>query len=292
MPELPEVETIIRKLRQGQPVEPGLPPYPSPVGQTVTKVWIDWPRSARPSAETIIEALPGNRFESVGRRGKYIVFSLSPASHSSPGSNKPPPKYLLIHLKMSGRIHVLEAGVPREKHVHFAFRLENGYELRLDDARKFGRVYLLNDLYQVTGHLGPEPLEDTFTLDVLTRLMAKKSGGLKALLLDQSFIAGIGNIYADESLWRAKIHPVRRANTLEDKEIAALRRAIRAALRDGIKHGGAAIDWVYPEGKYQDHFRVYGRTDKPCRRCKTKIERIHVGQRSTHFCPSCQPEIG
>ena len=291
MPELPEVETIIRKLRQGQPVEPGLPPYPSPIGQTVTKVWIDWPRSARPSADTIVQTLPGNRFESVGRRGKYIVFSLSAASPSSSRSRKPRPKYLLIHLKMSGRIHVLEADFPREKHVHFAFTLENGYELRFDDARKFGRVYLLNDLDEVTGHLGPEPLEDTFTLKVLRGLMAKKSGGLKALLLDQSFIAGIGNIYADESLWRAKIHPLRRANTLQDAEIAALRRAIRAALKDGLTHGGAAIDWVYPEGKYQDHFRVYGQTDKPCRRCKTPIERILVGQRSTHFCPSCQPEI-
>lgn len=290
MPELPEVETIIRKLRQGQAVEPGLPAYPSPVGQTVSKVWIDWPRSARPSAETIIQTLPGNRLASVGRRGKYIVFFLSPTSPSS--SHLLPPKYLLIHLKMSGRIHVLEADFPREKHVHFAFTLENGYELRFNDARKFGRVYLLHDLDEVTGHLGPEPLETTFTLNVLRRLIAKKSGGLKALLLDQSFIAGIGNIYADESLWRAKIHPLRRANSLEDFEIAALRRAIRAALNDGLKHGGAAIDWVYPEGKYQDHFRVYGQVNKPCRRCKTKIERILVGQRSTHFCPYCQPEIG
>lgn len=290
MPELPEVETIIRKLRQGQAVEPDLPAYPSPVGQTVSKVWIDWPRSARPSAETIIQTLPGNRLASVGRRGKYIVFFLSPTSPSS--SHLSPPKYLLIHLKMSGRIHVLEADFPREKHVHFAFTLENGYELRFNDARKFGRVYLLHDLDEVTGHLGPEPLETTFTLNVLRRLIAKKSGGLKALLLDQSFIAGIGNIYADESLWRAKIHPLRRANSLEDFEIAALRRAIRAALNDGLKHGGAAIDWVYPEGKYQDHFRVYGQVNKPCRRCKTKIERILVGQRSTHFCPYCQPEIG
>lgn len=285
MPELPEVETIARKLRQGQALEAGFPPYPAPLGCTITAVWLDWPRAARPSAETLIHTLPGHRLDSIGRRGKYLIFCLSSTDSASP-------RYLLIHLKMSGRLHVLEADFPREKHVHFAFTLDNGYELRFNDARKFGRVYLVDDLDEVTGRLGPEPLEDTFTLNVLRTLLTKKSGGLKALLLDQSFIAGIGNIYADEALWRAKIHPLRRANSLQDAEIAALRRAIRAALRDGIKHGGAAIDWVYPEGKYQDHFRVYRQADKPCRRCKTKIERILVGQRSTHFCPTCQAVIG
>ncbi len=283
MPELPEVETIARKLRQGQAVEPGFPPYPTPLGRTVTAVWLDWPRAARPSADALIHTLPGHRIDSISRRGKYLIFGLhSPASE----------RHLLIHLKMSGRLHVLDADFPREKHVHFAFSLDNGYELRFNDARKFGRVYLVDDLDAVTGHLGPEPLEEAFTLKVLRSLLAKKSGGLKALLLDQSFIAGIGNIYADEALWRARIHPLRRANTLQDTEIAALRRAIRAALRDGLKHGGAAIDWVYPEGRYQDHFRVYGQVDKPCRRCKTRIERILVGQRSTHFCPTCQlPDV-
>ena len=282
MPELPEVETIARKLRQGQAVEPGFPPYPTPLGRTVTAVWLDWPRAVRPSADTLIHTLPGHRIDSISRRGKYLIFGL----HSSAST-----RHLLIHLKMSGRLHVLDADFPREKHVHFAFSLDNGYELRFNDARKFGRVYLVDDLDAVTGHLGPEPLEESFTLKVLRSLLAKKSGGLKALLLDQSFIAGIGNIYADEALWRARIHPLRRANTLQDTEIAALRRAIRAALRDGLKHGGAAIDWVYPEGRYQDHFRVYGQVDKPCRRCKTRIERILVGQRSTHFCPTCQTII-
>lgn len=288
MPELPEVETIVRKLRLGQAVEPGFPSYPTPLGQTVTAVWLDWPKAARPSASVLTKTLPGCRFESIQRRGKYLVFCLSSMAAAAAAS----PLYLLIHLKMSGRLQVLEADFPREKHVHFAFTLDNGYEIRLNDARKFGRVYLVSNIDEVTGHLGPEPLDNTFTLKVLRELIAKKSGGLKALLLDQSFIAGIGNIYADESLWRAKIHPLRRAQSLTDAETAALRRAIRAALSDGIKHGGAAIDWVYPEGKYQNHFRVYGQTDKPCRRCRTKIERLLVGQRSTHFCPQCQTEIG
>ncbi len=283
MPELPEVETIARKLRQGHALEPDFPPYPPPLGRTITEVWLDWPRAARPSADTLLQTLPGHRLDSIGRRGKYLVFGLGSSASA---------RSLLIHLKMSGRLHILKADFPRDKHVHFTCTLDNGYELRFNDARKFGRVYLVNDLSEVTGHLGPEPLEDAFSLKVLRRLLAGKSGGLKALLLDQSFIAGIGNIYADEALWRARLHPLRRASSLQDVEIAALRRAIRAALRDGITHGGAAIDWVYPEGRYQDYFRVYGQTDKPCRRCKTRIERILVGQRSTHFCPTCQTAVG
>ena len=116
----------------------------------------------------------------------------------------------------------------------------------------------------------------------------EKSGALKPLLLDQNFIAGIGNIYADEALWRAKLHPRRRADSLSATEVTALYRGFRAALADGVRHEGAAIDWVYPEGKYQDHFRVYGRTGEPCRRCRTVIRRIVVGQRGTHICPRCQ----
>jgi formamidopyrimidine-DNA glycosylase len=130
--------------------------------------------------------------------------------------------YLLIHLKMSGRLDVLTAETPRDKHVHFAFALDNGYELRFNDARKFGRVYLVSDPSEITGDLGPEPLEAAFTLKVFRQLMRKKSGALKPLLLDQTFIAGIGNIYADEALWRARLHPLRRAASLKPDEVAAL----------------------------------------------------------------------
>jgi formamidopyrimidine-DNA glycosylase len=277
MPELPEVETIVRKLREGKPVEHGLSPYPSLVGCTITRAWTDWPRAAYPSAKAIRQRLPGHRIESIGRRGKYLVFSLSPG-----------PSYLLIHLKMSGRLHVLRADTPRDTHVHFAFALGNGYELRFNDARKFGRVYLVGEPSEVTGALGPEPLDESFTLRALRRLIEKKSGALKPLLLDQTFIAGVGNIYADEALWWAGLHPRRRAGTLRVAEVAALYRGIRAALSDGIVHEGAAIDWVYPEGNYQDHFRVYGRTGEPCRRCGATIRRTVVGQRGTHFCPRCQ----
>ena len=277
MPELPEVETIVRKLRKGEPVERGLPAYPPPVGHVIMRAWTDWPRAAYPSGDVILQRLPNHRIESIGRRGKYILFNLSA-----------PTSTLLIHLKMSGRLDVLQAGMPRDKHVHFIFSLDNGYEVRFKDPRKFGRVYFVSDPDIVTGSLGPEPLDSAFTLKVFRRLMGTKSGALKPLLLDQTFIAGIGNIYADEALWRAKLHPLRRAGTLAPDQVAALYRGIRAALADGIRHEGAAIDWVYPDGNYQDHFRVYGRTGQPCRRCGTKIRRMVVGQRGTHFCPNCQ----
>ncbi len=285
MPELPEVETIVRKLTRGEPVERGLPTYPPPVGHVITRAWTDWPRAAYPSGNAFVRELPDHRIEAIGRRGKYIVFTLSASSLSTCTR-------LLIHLKMSGRLDVLQEGTPLDRHVHFVFALDNGYEVRFNDARKFGRVYLVSDPSEITGALGPEPLDAPFTLKAFRILMANKSGALKPLLLDQTFIAGIGNIYADEALWRAKLHPLRRAGTLSQGEVAMLYRGIRAALKDGIEHEGAAIDWVYPEGNYQDHLRVYGRTGQPCRRCRTAIQRIVVGQRGTHFCPRCQPQRG
>jgi formamidopyrimidine-DNA glycosylase len=285
MPELPEVETIVRKLRNGEPVERGLPAYPTPVGHVITSAWTNWPRAAYPSGDAIAQRLPQHRIEAIGRRGKYIIFTLSLCRPVAMSAGK---QYLMIHLKMSGRLDVLSADMPRDKHVHFVFSLDNGYELRFNDARKFGRVYLASDPSEITGALGPEPLDESFTLKVFRALIATKSGALKPLLLNQTFIAGIGNIYADEALWRARLHPLRRADTLKPGEAAALYRGIRAALKDGLRHEGAAIDWVYPEGNYQDHLRVYGRTGQPCRRCRTAIRRIVVGQRSTHFCPRCQ----
>ncbi len=288
MPELPEVETIVRKLRNGDPVERGLPAYPSPVGYTITRAWIDWPRIAYPSMQRVVNELPGHRIQSIGRRGKYIVFSLA----SSTGDGSEGPAYLLIHLKMSGRLDVLTAETPRSKYVHFLFVLDNGYELRFSDARKFGRVYLVSDPDEITGALGPEPLDEAFTLKAFRALIAAKSGALKPLLLNQTFIAGIGNIYADEALWRARLHPLRPAGSLSPAEVAALYRGIRSALAEGIRREGSAIDWVYPQGEYQNYFRVYGRTGELCRRCRTAIQRIVVGQRSTHFCPCCQPRSG
>ncbi len=282
MPELPEVETIARKLSAGLPVESDMPAYPPLPGCIITAVRADWPRQIYPSVRTLKKQLPGHRIETITRRGKYLKFALTP---QSPGGER----YLLIHLKMSGRLDVLPVRWPGGKHDHVIFKLDNGYELRFNDARKFGRVYLVDDPYQVLGRLGAEPLDSTFTLKAFRALLAGRSGALKPLLLDQTFIAGIGNIYADEALWRARLHPRRKVNTLSPDETAALHKGIRAALTEGLKHGGSAIDWVYPEGNYQDHFRAYDRAGQPCRRCGTAIERVVVSQRGTYLCPYCQP---
>ncbi len=294
MPELPEVETIVRKLNAGLPVEKNYPAYPPLPGHTILAVQANWPRQIYPSVRALKKQLPGHRIEAITRRGKYLVFKLAFAPQLSlsqflergPGGEG----YLLIHLKMSGRLDVVPASWPRSKHDHLVVGLDNNYELRFNDARKFGRVYLVNDVQQVVGQLGPEPLEAAFTLGAFRALVAGRSGALKPTLLDQTFIAGVGNIYADESLWRARLHPRRKLGALAPDEVAALYRSIRAALNDGIKHGGSTIDWVYPEGNYQKRLKVYGRAGQPCRRCRATIQRIVVGQRSTFICPHCQIE--
>jgi len=271
MPELPEVETVVRNLRE--PL----------IGRRIIGVYVYWPRTvARPSVDAITQRLPGLRIRAIQRRAKYLVFELGSRS------SRQPTDYLLIHLKMSGRLDVVSRKRSIDKHDRVIFDLDGGRQLRFNDTRKFGRVYLVADPEEVTGHLGPEPLSEEFTLAAFKRFIAKRSGRLKPLLLDQAFIAGIGNIYADEALWLARLHPLRRADSLNDTEVRALYRGIRAALKDGIQRNGASIDWVYPEGDYQNHFRVYDRAGEPCRRCKQPIQRIVIGQRSAHFCAHCQ----
>jgi formamidopyrimidine-DNA glycosylase len=164
--------------------------------------------------------------------------------------------------------------------------LDKGLALRFDDARKFGRVWFVDDPKRVIGDLGPDALamdESTFIDDLRARHRA-----LKPLLLDQSFVAGIGNIYADESLFRARLHPNRIASSISRKQASLLYAAIGDVLREGIAANGASFDWVYPDGAFQENFRVYGQTDRPCVNCGTPIVRLIVGQRSTHICPTCQ----
>lgn len=291
MPELPEVETIVRKLNAGLPMENGKPAYPPLPGRAILGVRADWPRQIYPSIRALRMRLPGHCIASITRRGKYLLFHLAPTGYEQPAAQASNQHAcLLIHLKMSGRLEVLPAGWPRSRHDHVILELDNGYELRFNDARKFGRVYLVDDPLQVVGQLGPEPLDPAFTLSAFRARLAGRSGALKPTLLDQTFIAGVGNIYADEALWRARLHPRRRASTLAAAESAALYRSIRAALNAGLRHNGVALDWVYPQGNYQKHLKVYGRTGLPCRRCGTAIERLIIGQRSTHICPNCQIE--
>jgi len=272
VPELPEVETLVRILRTGSG---GAPPLP---GRSIRDVTIGWPgHIARPDAAAFQEAIRGRRIHDVQRRGKYLVFPLGDAA-------------MLIHLKMSGDLTVVRTDSPGGRFEHTRFHLEDGWDLRFADARKFGKVFLLDDPSGVLGALGPEPMADGFTARVLRDRLRRHARALKPLLLDQTFIAGLGNIYADETLHRARLHPLRRSDRLSDDEARRLWRGIRAALRQGLRHNGASIDWVYRGGDFQNHFRVYQRTGEPCPVCGTRIRRIVVGQRGTHYCPSCQPE--
>jgi formamidopyrimidine-DNA glycosylase len=269
MPELPEVETTVRALRE--PL----------VGRTITAVANDWPRQlATHDLAALNWRIQGQRIESVGRRAKYLLFHLS-------GGDT-----LIIHLKMSGHLSVVEAAVPRHKHVHTTFALDNGRELRFRNMRKFGRVYLTADTDEILGRLGPEPLADDFTPDVLRERLHGRTRALKPLLLDQTFIAGIGNIYADETLFYAGLHPRRPADSLTPDESEALHAAIRKTLTMGVEREGASIDlYVKPDGSrgdMQNAVAVFRRTGLPCYRCQTPINRIVMNGRSTHFCPHCQ----
>ena len=269
MPELPEVETITRSLRQEK--RTGF----SVLGQTIEDVVILWERTiAVPTVEEFKQRIKGQVIREVSRRGKYIVMSLSTDT-------------LLFHLRMSGDLY-RKSETESGKHERVIFILGNGQRLVFEDARKFGRIWLLSDPQEELGNLGPEPLSKALTPDQFYQMLKSKKRQLKPLLMDQSFLAGLGNIYTDEALFKAKLHPLTKANELNADQTAALLCAIRDTLREGIRRNGASIDWVYRGGDFQNHFCVYGRKGEPCSVCGTPIERIVVGQRGTHFCPSCQ----
>ncbi len=264
MPELPEVETVVRGLRG--PL----------VGRTFTSVTVLWPNAIKTPIAELELRLPGQRIEAITRRAKYLQFHLS-------GGDT-----LLIHLKMSGDLLVEPDSEPVHPHVRTIFGLDNAHQLRFKDMRKFGRVYLVADSAQVVGQLGPEPLADDFTVEDFRALFRKKKGRLKPLLLNQEFIAGVGNIYANEGCFLAQVGPRRQADTLSAEELARLYQAIRQVLQAGIMHKGASLDSVYRGGQFQDHFQVHGRAGEPCYTCGKEIQRIVLGGRSTYFCPQCQ----
>ena len=271
MPELPEVETVVRGLRE--PL----------IGHTVQHMWYDWGRIIHsPDPHEFAARIAGQTFRAVNRRAKYVLCELD---HD----------VLVVHLKMTGRLYVTDdqAVHDADRWVHFGLQLDGGRQLRFSDPRKFGRVYLTDDLSQITGALGPEPLADSFTLDTFRACMQGRQRNIKALLLDQTFIAGVGNIYADEALHRAGIHPLRLAHELTEAETARLYETVRAALQDGIRYEGASVTWYRKpdgtQGESQKHFYVYNRTGEPCARCGHPIDKIRVAQRGTHYCPNCQP---
>jgi formamidopyrimidine-DNA glycosylase len=201
-----------------------------------------------------------------------------------------------MHLRMSGRLHWLSRKTRRRTHEHVIFEFDNGRQLRFHDTRKFGRIYLVQNPEAVLGSLGPEPLTRKFTAAALAERLLPRKRLLKPLLLDQTVIAGLGNIYVDEALWEAGLHPCRLSSSLNPEEIKSLHRAIPRVLRRGLKNLGTSLGTGKPNfysvgrrrGHNRDELKVFRRTGLPCPRCKTPIQRIVVGQRSTHVCPVCQ----
>jgi formamidopyrimidine-DNA glycosylase len=274
MPELPEVQTIVSDLKAA-----GIQ------GAVISGARVYWSRTiAELSAGAFCRRIKGQKVSTIRRRGKFIVFDFKNGEH------------LLIHLRMSGRLHWLAQKQPRSKHEHVVLSFEDGKQLRFHDTRKFGRMYLTTDADKILGRLGPEPLSTGFTCRVLAERLSRRQRLLKPLLLDQTFIAGLGNIYVDEALWESKIHPCRMAASLSQNEAQALHRAIPRVLKRGLKNLGTSLGTgkanfysiAKHQGRNRDELKVFRRTHQPCPRCRTKIQRIIVGQRSTHICPNCQ----
>ena len=274
MPELPEVQTIVNDLKAVR-LE----------GQTIEAARVFWARTiAEPSARAFCSRIKGRTIAAIERRGKFIVFGFQNGGH------------LLMHLRMSGRLHLVAPDLPRQKHEHVLLDLSGGQQLRFHDTRKFGRLYLTTDADHILGRLGPEPLAQGFSHKRLAELLKPRKRLLKPLLLDQTFIAGLGNIYVDEALWESKVHPCRKAASLSATETRALHRAIPRVLRRGLKNLGTSLGTgktnfysvAQHQGRNRDQLNVFRRTGQPCPRCRTEIERIIVGQRSTHICPVCQ----
>jgi formamidopyrimidine-DNA glycosylase len=274
MPELPEVETIRASLA------PGL------TGRTLRRVRISDPRLTRPEPPEVVSAeLEGERVLDVRRRGKYLIVAFESGRH------------LLVHLRMTGNVlHPAPEGYQADPHVRAVVRLDDGSDVVYRDIRRFGTWDLLEpgdlDVYFASRRLGGEPLERGFTAKNLGAALAGRRAPVKAALLDQRAVAGIGNIYADEALWYARIHPLTPAGHLGETDVAALRDGIRKALRLGIRRQGATLrDYRGADGtrgRMQNEFRVYGREGEPCERCGTPIAKTRAGGRGTWYCPTCQ----
>ena len=274
MPELPEVETIVRNLKR------------SLLHRHFTTVTVMWSRTvANQSPVDFIKSLQGTTIINIQRRGKYLIFVLDSG------------KKLIVHLRMSGRFSLQPVNEEREsdKHTRVRMLLDDTFILDFIDQRKFGRFYLVDDAKIVTGKLGPEPLSSDFSVVQFSNMLSKRSAQVKTLLLDQHFIAGLGNIYVNEALWHAQIHPQRKANTLTSEEIERLYHAIIQVLQRAVANGGTSLDdrqYTYPNGhlgNHQQYLRVYDRAGETCERCGYMLTKIKQAQRSTYFCPQCQP---
>jgi formamidopyrimidine-DNA glycosylase len=287
MPELPEVETIVQALR------------PHLEGRRFTRYISRWAKQAVPSTAAVRRGIVGRRITRLWRRAKFIAADLEDSG--GPGRRSRGERaasdqhfggHLLIHLRMSGRFDWADRPNHKRRHIRAAFDLDDGRRLLFCDMRKFAKIIYTTELDAVTGQLGIEPLERQFTATALERALYGRARQLKPLLLDQTVIAGLGNIYTDEALFQAGLHPTACSERLSREEIERLRTAIRAVLRKAIRHRGTSFDEAYLGGGMQKYLDVYGRAGLPCRRCKTPIERLRIAQRGTHVCPNCQPFDG
>lgn len=275
MPELPEVETV----RAG--LEPAI------VGRTIVELRVGEFAGVigEDDIASVAARLRDHRIEALRRRGKYLICDLDDNTA------------LLIHLRMTGSLTHVDRGAPAQRFEHLAIGLDDGTDLRFADQRKFGRVLHVgaSEIAALHAKLGPEPLSRTFTVRGFSRQLSRRTGRIKSVLLDQTLIAGLGNIYVDEALYRAGLHPLREANRLSPDEIKRLHRAIRTVLNEGLANRGTSFssfrDGYGASGNNQHNLNVYGRggTGAPCPRCGHAVARITVGGRGSHFCPDCQP---
>ena len=270
MPELPEVETIKRDIEK------------SLIGHKILDVWTDWGKALKPDPEAFKKVATGKKFKSVGRRAKLLIFHVD----SIP---------LVTHLKLSGRLLYRDQADPADKFTHVILKLDRGKELRFADLRKFGWMRVLKDEGELDGVLsefGIEPFTPDFTLEKFSKILQSKKTAIKPLLMDQSQIAGVGNIYADESLWCARIHPLRPANSLSEKEVKKLFTCVQDSLQSGIKDRGTSVDMYLDlfgeRGGHEKNLKIFRRDGSPCSRCGSEVKKIRVGGRGTHFCPKCQ----
>lgn len=271
MPEMPEVETVRRTLT------------PLAVGKTIKRVDVWYDKVIVGDVKSFQQQLKGKTIEKIDRYGKYLLFRLGDLT-------------IVSHLRMEGKYRLITADAPREKHEHLQFIFTDGSALRYDDVRKFGRLQLVETGTEriVTGikHLGPEALSPEFTEDYFAKSLKKKTKKIKNLLLDQTVVAGLGNIYVDEVLWQAKINPVAESKDLTKQQVQDLYEAINSTIKEAIKLGGTTVhSFLNAEGQaggYQDRLEVYGRAGEDCLRCGGKLVKIKVNGRGTTYCPNCQ----
>jgi len=300
MPELPEVETIRRTLA------------PRVAGRVIEAVEVRTPKFiVGASPEEFERAVAGRRITDLDRRGKFLIIHLDggPTGQTRDAPHDEGPGDILIHLKMAGQLVWCEPkaslGATRDRHTHVVFRLDDGHELRFADVRHFGRIYfaggdrknpILRRALKTLAGLGPEPRPGRLKWSAFRDALASRRARIKPLLLDQGFVAGLGNIYADECLFRAGIHPLRRGSSLSEPEARALFEAMKEVIAEAIEFKGTSVrDYVDGEGRrgrFAERLSVYGRTGEPCPRCGAEIHRLVIAGRSAHFCPTCQPAHG